>query len=275
MRVTWVHPSWRDLVIGELAHDAGARRRFLEHCGVDGAALALSTGGARERPLLVDDADWDALGDGLHRLCAELEEPGAVRLLGAIEEALEAAGDPELEALAVLVLERLRRRWGDGPVGVDALAGWLAAAGRLAEPPAAPPLAASWLELMPGGAPQSPEQLERFADWLRLAELLDARDPKLLRETLGFPALHATVLDAFVETSRGVRDEPPVEHELRIEALRRLARLDPSHAKEATGADFELIVQGAEPLEELEEPWEPPAPPAGFDVHRVLRDLVD
>ena len=56
MRVDWVHPSWRDLVIESLADDAAARRHFLARCGVDGAALALSGGGGaageRERPLL-------------------------------------------------------------------------------------------------------------------------------------------------------------------------------------------------------------------------------
>jgi hypothetical protein len=43
--VTWVHPSWRDLVIDELAADADARRRFLARCTIDGLVLALSTGG--------------------------------------------------------------------------------------------------------------------------------------------------------------------------------------------------------------------------------------
>ena len=73
MRVDWVHPSWRDLVIEELAEDAETRRHFLARCGVDGAAIALSGSGgaegARERPLLREDADWDALGDGLYSLC--------------------------------------------------------------------------------------------------------------------------------------------------------------------------------------------------------------
>src|ERR687885_217582 len=62
--VTWVHPSWRDLVIDELVLDAAARKEFLENCSVDGLLLALSTGGGRagtrSLPLLVDDCDWDA-----------------------------------------------------------------------------------------------------------------------------------------------------------------------------------------------------------------------
>ena len=76
MRVEWVHPSWRDLVIEALAEDAETRRHFLPRCGVDGAAVALSGGGGaageRERPLLRCDADWDALGDGLYSLLPRL-----------------------------------------------------------------------------------------------------------------------------------------------------------------------------------------------------------
>ena len=69
-------------MIESLAEDAETRRHFLARCGVDGAALALSgAGGAageRERPLLREDADWDALGDGLYRLCHELDEVEAI-----------------------------------------------------------------------------------------------------------------------------------------------------------------------------------------------------
>jgi hypothetical protein len=43
--VTWVHPSWRDLVIEEVAATPGSRRDFLHRCGIDGALLALSTAG--------------------------------------------------------------------------------------------------------------------------------------------------------------------------------------------------------------------------------------
>ena len=43
--VTWVHPSWRDLVIDELAADPAARRSFLRHCSLDGLLLALSHAG--------------------------------------------------------------------------------------------------------------------------------------------------------------------------------------------------------------------------------------
>ena len=78
-RVGWVHPSWRDLVIEELATDADARRAFLRDCSVEGVLLALSTGGGvtgeRSLPLLIDDADWDLVGDRAAGFLSELDDP--------------------------------------------------------------------------------------------------------------------------------------------------------------------------------------------------------
>jgi hypothetical protein len=270
--VTWVHPSWRDLVIDALAADAAERRRFLAHCGVDGATLALSTAGGaageRTRPLLREDADFDALADGLHRLCADLEEPDAVRLLtvlGANEP------DPEVSALAALVARRLAGRWQGRAVGVDALAAWAAVAAKLPERPEPPSAAATWVELEPDRAPTTPVELERFADWLRLAELLARHDPELLAG-LGFPDRHRDVLDAFAADSPS--GEPPVEHELRLQALERLGDLYPSCAARATATVMAAHDDALAAPEGVPEPSVASLMPR-FPVHRVLQDLVE
>jgi hypothetical protein len=261
MRVTWVHPSWRDLVIAELARDEDLRRRFLKHCGVDGAALALSRegglDGTRRRPLLCEDTDWDALGDGLHRLCDELDQREAVRLLAVLE-----GDDDETRALTVHVLERIERSWDGQAVDVEALEAWTQAAGAL---PQTKSVAATWLELEPACAPVTPVELERFADWLRLAELLAVHDPALL-DRLGFPRRFNVVLDAFVDMRP--EDEPPVERELRNDARARLLRLDPTRR---------IAIVDPEPSVFLSQFEVPEADPlaSSFAVDRVLRDLVD
>jgi hypothetical protein len=263
LRVDWVHPSWRDLVIESLARDAAQRRRFLSRCGVDGAALALSFGGgaegARERPLLREDADWDALGDGLHHLCADLDEAGAVRLLSVLEAAGE---DPEVLALARLVIRRLG--WAGKAVSVDAICAWTPLAVRLDPRPEPPAVAMTWLELEPDRLPRTPDELERFADWLRLAAVLDRHDRDLLRG-LGFPGRHADLLREFAAESPSA--EPPAERELRIESLTRLASLEPDlgyqAVQEAAALRFELDPPVAAPVEK----------PRGFPVERVLSDL--
>jgi hypothetical protein len=263
MRVTWVHPSWRDLVISELAAAPELRRHFLKHCGVDGAALALSreggAAGERTRPLLQCDADWDALGDGLHKLCDELDQPEAVRLLAVLED-----DDDEVRALAAHVAERLERRWHREVVSVDLLEAWARTAGL----PTAKITAATWIELAPGAAPASPVELERFADWLRLAELLSTHDGEMLAR-FGFPGRYRDVLDAFVDARP--QDEPPLERELRADARQRLVRLDQSRAIAILGADPEP------PLAFVQQFSLPESDPlaTSFAVDRVLRDLVD
>jgi hypothetical protein len=269
MRVTWVHPSWRDLVISELARDDELRRRFLRHCGVDGAALALSSGGGsdgdRVRPLLTEDADWDALGDNLHHACSELAAGDAVRLLGVLGEAIDGV---EADALSAMVLERLEQRWSGQVVSVDALEAWTAAAGKLA--PSAT-VAATWLELDPPGAPRTPVELERFADWLRLAELISLHDHDLL-DSLGFPDRCGDVLDAFI--AEPALTEPPVERELRVDALARLARLDPSRADDALEL-VPVLDLSASIVQQFELPDLTRPPSGGFAVDRVLNDLLD
>ena len=69
-----------------------------------------------------------------------------------------------------------------------------------------------------------------MADWLRLAELLTERAPELL-DGLGFPERYSDILRAFADSSPP--DEPPIERELRIESLERLADLDPELSEQA------------------------------------------
>lgn len=61
--VRWVHPSYGDLVVTELALEPAARRRFLANCSTEGVLLACSSGGGASGevsfPLLPKDQDWE------------------------------------------------------------------------------------------------------------------------------------------------------------------------------------------------------------------------
>ena len=179
MRIEWVHPSWRDLVIEHLATDAQARLRFLSRCSVHGATLALSVAGGREGrrqlPLMITDADWDALADRLYLIVGELDVPDLTALLTSIEEAIRRLErdrpDAELLALARSVLQRLTSIWDRdaAPVPLPALGAWFALAGGLPRdpaPPSQPDLTRTWAELFPAVPPDLTDRLstERFAD---------------------------------------------------------------------------------------------------------------
>ena len=294
--IGWVHPSWRDLVIDELREDAGARRRFLAVSAVDGVALALSRAGGptgeRMLPLLIDDADWDALGDRLHELRLELEDRELARVLLALSGALAGVTDRrqahELDSLAVNVLGATRRAWDEQhrPVPVFLLEAWYGLNACVTEPGAGPQLAPTWAELHPGELllehPNAPE-LARTEEWLELAEVLRRYDLAAL-ESFGFFSRDRQLLERLIVTlSRTSADEEL--RPLTESVLARIERLVPGLALGAQSArEIGRLVQGLG----RSRWWVPEdiaAPPSmervaarasqfhREDVDRVLRDL--
>ena len=241
-RVAWVHPSWRDLVIEELATDNDARRAFLRDCSIEGILLALSTGGGvtgeRSLPLLIDDADWDLVGDRATGFLSELDDPAIVRLLTVLSEAHTVASKrqtAELEALAGSVLEQLARQWNSAHrvIPVAVLAVWFELASRLPQRLPEPELAATWVEHLPTERVDISDRsdLARVDDWLALAALIGERAPQLLA-AFGFPERQAEVLQWLVLDAWDCAEGPsePPFRDLLVSTLRRLADLAAEHA---------------------------------------------
>ena len=298
--VTWVHPSWRDLVIERLATDHNARQAFLRDCTLEGILLALSTGGGaageRALPLLVDDSDWDLIGDRVAHLMPSLDDPAIVRLVTALAEARSVTSErqtAELDALAGYVLEQLGRQWNAArqvvPVGV--LAVWFELAALVPQTVPPPSLGPTWVEHLPTMRVDTNDQsdLARFDDWVALAALLRGRDPQTLA-AFGFPEGQADVLTWFILDAHasGDAEEAPPSRDLLISLLARLADLAPERAAHARLAAQRLRTMPAK--SQFEPSRHPPrqisdelraildAPPAaqGSDeklVAQVLRDL--
>jgi hypothetical protein len=221
MRVAWVHPTWRDLVIERLAGDAELRRHFLSRCGPHGVVLALSTaggaGGERALPLVVEDEDWDALGDRIYDLVPELEHAELAAVLRAGRAALmavpadwRAAG--EARVLARIALERSAAVWTSegAPILLDCVDAWLSLSVRL-DPCVWPTfLAPTWAELLPTALPDPRDlaEMQRFMDWVALCELLGEFSPELL-DQLGYRPEHTTLIHRF---RAGISDLVKVPH---------------------------------------------------------------
>ena len=280
-----MHPSWRDLVIAELADDSAARRRFLERSGLNGVLLALSVAGGatgeRLLPLLLDDRDWDTLTARVGDLAPELDSASAIRLLAALEAALNADLPErtriEAEALATFALERLTALWDSSKhtLPVAALEAWLATASRLSNPPPVPPVAPLWIELLPTQLVhlRSQDELVRFDEWLALADVLRLFAPQEL-EHFQFPERHHDVLARFVAASAMCPDDT---EELVTQILRRIRRVAPAYAPDAAEAAHALAAK-EEPWFEVRFETHPQrSEPALADlilVERVLRDLA-
>jgi len=287
--VTWVHPSWRDLVIDELATNPGERRRFLSNCTIEGFLLAISIGGGasgeRNFPLLLADEDWDAATDRLHELIGDLDEPSLHRLFSALEAALEGAREnhtrSEVRALAMSVLGVLARRWDDAHTAIPAalLGSWFAAASKLPELEAVPDLTSTWIEFLPPSRIdiESDQELRRFDEWLRLAEILEERSPETL-ERFQFPERQAEVFSLFLEDTetlieRGVK--PRIEPVL-SRCLTRLVVVAPNHSYRALELAATLNRMShpflSEDIPSAPEP-EPEVEADNYVVARILSDL--
>ena len=292
--IGWVHPSWRDLVIGELRDDAPARRRFLSACGIYGAMLALSRqggpAGERSLPLLIGDADWDALGDRLAELLRELDDHDTGRLLLALGEAVKARLEPaqraEAGCLTEYVLGALSRSWRNArPVPVFLLEGWYSANALLAEPAEPPPVRVTWKELQPMRAALvdgvTARDLQQLDDWLALAQVLAAHDPGAL-ERLEFYEPPQQLLLAHIAVELGEVTDPDLAA-LSETLLRRIRELSPKHRDLARTTLTRLRANPSE--ERWWVPHDIDKPPTtepvareriGFtraDVDRVLADL--
>jgi hypothetical protein len=287
-RVTWVHPSWRDLVIEYVARGADVRRRFLERCSIDGLLLALSTGGGtegeRSLPLLLEDADWDSVGARLYDLTPSLDDHDALRLLLALREALTyALGTDRAEVVAIAgsVLARLRDGWdaAHAPIPVALVAEWFAVASRLRERPAPPDLIATWIESLPTASAtlRDRDDVRRLDDWLTLVEALSMNDPVTLTQ-FGFPDAQAAALESVARSGEAVAlagADESLRDAIRA-TLVRLARACPTvapatrSAREALDADEPKAVEWWEPDVQIAQSIEPPS--RGI-VARIMRDL--
>jgi hypothetical protein len=163
------------------------------------------------------------------------------------------------------------------PVALPTLEAWFTLAGRLSAKPEPPAISVTWAELLPTAAPQPTDgaNLERFADWLTLAELLMGYDPGLLAR-LGFPGhterICAHFLKAVASDRRGIA---PGDIGHTVRALSRIPRVLPALADRADGIRSRLTSH--EYLPGTSTRSEPPrrlAPQTGnLDVQRVLADL--
>jgi hypothetical protein len=276
--VGWVHPSWRDLVIGHLARDGTRRRAFLSATGVHGAALAVSTGGGavgdRHLPLLRADADWDVLGGRMGELVHELAVEELTWLLHALGQAVAYVPDPwqagEARALLGTALGAATGRFGQRPVPVGLIEAWLDAAAALpgdSRPPTA--LGATWIELLPASPPDdcSAAAIGAIDDWSRLVAALARGWPEALAG-LGFPNAYEDLLRELVRLAL-LSDDADLPR-----AVCRIADASP-----AAGKLIPLLWKVdpvAEPEPLLEPDWtalDTPPRAGDFSVASVLRDL--
>jgi hypothetical protein len=227
VKLEWIHPSWRDLVIDELAADPVARRAFLARAEIEGLLLALSVNGGpdgrRQLPLLRTDADWDTATARTTALVRGADDHWAGRLLRALAEGLDVVGGferVELGALAQTALDATRRTWTaeHSVLALPTLEAWLLIAHRL-EDTAPAPVVPTWASLEPPNAFAEPL---RALDWMTLATALATWRPDELHR-LGFPYRYLPQLRE-LRAGADAAPQDPVWHAIAVR-LQRLGLL--------------------------------------------------
>lgn len=307
--ISWIHPSYRDLVIESLSKNPAMRFRYLEQGGMPAITLALSQeGGAtgqRSFPLMLDDASWGFL----ERACiTQINNgpPGDEASILAILNSATTENSPHkgrLESVATVVCETLRHKWDAAKTKIDVgtLEQFYALAEKSSQYLHSPDLTRTWeaaweevRSVIYDNATTTFGSPDELVEWAGLCDLIQRNEPRFLRR-IGFPSVSDEAINriAKIAEMEGQNDpdfHQPDDYKQEAERLTEIASaLDslhdafPSYAGELEQASATLESQAQEmegrgdAMEEARESHideEDRAPGLEmFDVHELFRDL--
>jgi hypothetical protein len=222
----WMHPSYRDLAIDELASDASLQAGFLESMSLEGIKLAVSSSGGsagtRRFPLMTSAASWDLLEKRSVAIALQ-EGPWSIsRLLETLTEATLQAGDTDSEERLRIVIAKVcdaaRTRWDADAVELDhrQLSRFTRASELISPLPKLPDLTPSWngvtetfkrilRESKKRGFVDDPDLL---LDCVELWNAVKESEPRLLRQA-AFPEGLETEFDDLLDlVEEDAKSEP-------------------------------------------------------------------
>ena len=304
--LTWMHPSYRDLVIEELSQDVAFRRKFLQTCSVDGLKLAVSeaggAAGTRRLPLMVDTGAWKTLTRRAIKLIESVSVDEACDILTSVAEVVDSTGDVDvtkrLVALLTAACNAARKRWDSERTELSGqqLAAFGKASIHLPELPKVPDLAASWeagerrLHGVLHRESYEPIDERQLVEWMDLVETVVNVEPRLIAKK-SFPAdyeeeIESLITEIRMELETIARDDPDLmETEAeRMDSLatvaRGLAGFTGEHVEVAIELQNRLVTTAEELREEAgaQRPEEPDyenesGGSTGFDIAALFSDL--
>ena len=305
--LSWVHPSYRDLVIEELSSDTAFRQGFLRTCSASGLKLAVSeAGGAagnRRLPLMVDADDWTTLQQravDLIRDDASTEE--SCDMLTSIAAVIESADDDQTRQRLVSVLtaacETAREKWDaeSTPLTGTQLLAYGDASTRLATLSKMPDLRASWDDgdcCLHGELHREPPDIlnaNRLEEWIDLVMAIHKTEPRFIAMRK-FPVdYEEKILEllAQIENECAAEDyDYPEDMQAEAERMNSLAKVADGlsefrgkHVEQANDLHNRLLVAASElheratELEDAEPDYDDEGfRSAGFDIAALFSDL--
>lgn len=276
-RIDWIHPSCRDLVIEELAHDHDLQSKFLGAMSLQGIKLAISdSGGAtgdRDMPLMNHRGNWDLLKHRCLEVIAAGTQDEITDLLTALTSAAVNTTDAErkghlCKAIAS-VCEAARTKWdsNSSSLSTEDLSAYCDASILLTPLASIPKLASSW-ELHLDAMKEAIEGAENsyllnprpINKWVAFIAVVKDNEPRFLR-VVGFP------------------------EKLTADISRLIAIIDSELDLELTGDSPDDYIDEAQRLESLKSaidsliklfPWKAEEKDRDrYDPHAISADLID
>ena len=216
--VDWIHPSYRDLVIDELAADSDLRTQFLKRASIEGLKLAVSdTGGRaglRRLPFVQSIESWDLLRERALAIVRELDQDRDLLeiLTSAAKGSNSTSPGRNWEGLISNVCSGVKAKWDASARHLTAgdLAAFRRARSAINSNQDLPEILGTWLsleqefrEIFSAGHSLVPRDLKLFDELTRFAEEAEACVPGFLgaRE---FPnQFELTVEPLFERAKRG------------------------------------------------------------------------
>lgn len=202
--IDWMHPSYRDLVIDELAADAGLQHGFLSSMGLSGIKLAISDTGGKEGdrrfPLMNLPDSWEILEARCQWVVRMSRVRECVELMTVLDSSRQAIRDGihagRISAILSQVCEEVRQRWNASrePLAAGDLSAYVTASTHLRPLPQLPILDASWAHAenaLRKHLKQRGDVIVRLPfgvrEWLMMTRVILKAEPRFLQQ-IGFPA---------------------------------------------------------------------------------------
>jgi hypothetical protein len=214
--VSWIHPSYRDLVVEEISHDISVSKRLLEFASIDIIKLALSdaggTEGKRKLPLLSTKEQWDILKSKCLQIIDEITDKYSLTSLLAIlrssySSASEQSIKDEIAWISTDLLEKLLLRWNERkePLSFDLLSAFYELSVVIKKLLPSPDLDSTWKssirEFQEGIRSWQEDRFIKyscFKEWIDLISVINVNEPRFLRLCL-FPDQYKAMIDSFIE----------------------------------------------------------------------------
>jgi hypothetical protein len=302
IRVDWIHPSYRDLVIDELASTAEEQLLFLKRVSATGVKLALSLAGGsagdRQLPLMRIEGSWAALHLRCKEIASGADDDSVAELLNILTNAFQSdeqtPATPKQSVSEILrtVCDVAATRWDQRgeALDLDVLKAFHRAAATLTPCPTAPSAEATWevatekLGLsLDAGVELDPHELDR---WFELDGLLERAYPDFTASA-DFRDRRAAIENRLFEhaeraISAGADLRDPESNEAEGRRLERLAetfeQLDAGGDREEVwtgllGLAEEYKANGTEDARQDYEPIESDESEEEFDIDELFSDL--